>query len=214
MSFLTLPVGIAARPQIVGASIPTALRNVLPSSLFVAGMEAFVASTAPRKFVWDAVSVAADDGATIIKPSDVAGPDPGRWILQSVSVFYAEPYVFDLSGVYSGAAVPGFWTPPRLVLPGSAPRTLQRVFLFRRTAGTAGSTTVQLYRNGNPVLAAALSVTAGAGDYAAATTAAFNPGENVFNALDYIEPELQAVETHKPGPPPGPEGLTLALLFF
>lgn len=177
-------------------------------------MQALVTSTAPRAFVWDATSVAADDGATVIKPNDIAGPNPGRWVLESASSFYAEPYVFDLSGVYSSAAVPGFWTPPRFVLPGSAPRTLQRVFLFRRTAGTAGSTTVQLYRNGNPVLAAPLSVTAGAGDYAAATTATFNFGEDVFAVLDYIEPELQAVETHKPGPPSGPEGLTMALLFF
>lgn len=164
-------------------------------------------------FRWDPASVAADDGVNVIKPDDILPANPGRWLLVPPPGVTAEPYNFELSGVYSGALVPGYFAPPILVVPPAVPRTLVRVWMFRRTAGLAGSTTIQLYRNGNPILAAPLSVTAASGDYSAAQTVAFNAGEDVLGVTDIIECELQAVESYLAGPPPGPEGLRVVMQF-
>lgn len=211
MSFITLPPGAALRPKILSVSPATALRDVAPSSALATGMDADTAGGAYR---WDATSLLADNGTTVLRPNDVAALDPGRWLyVPPPGGGFPEPYEWALGGVYSGVVTPAFFDAPRLVVPPLAPRTLQRVWMLRRTAGTAGNTSVQVYRNGNPVLVVPLSVAAGSGDNAAAQTVAFNVGEDVFNATDIIEAAVVAVETFKAGPPPGPDGLRLILQF-
>lgn len=209
MSFLSLPAGAAARPLIVGIGAPTDLRVVLPSVLFRQGMEA---RTAAGVFVWDAASVAVDDGVSVIKPNDIAPANPGRWLIFP-PVAVPEPYRFLLAGVFSGVPVPAFFDPPELVINPYAPRTLKRVSMVRRTAGTAGATSIQISRNGALVLAAPLSVTAAAGAYATATTIAFVPGEEVFGPANIIDCVLLTTETFFAGPNPGPEGLRVLLEF-
>lgn len=208
MSYLS---GCPARPTLLPANV-VQLRAAAPSALFVDAMEAVLPGAA-SVYRWDPASTTADDGSLVIKPNDVAPADPGRWLIVTPPGITAEPYSFCIAGVYSAAAVPAYFDPPMLVIPPAAPRTLFRVWMIRRTAGLAGSTTIQLYRNGNPILVTPLSIAAASGDNAGAQTVIFNPGEDVFAATDIIECELQAVESYKAGPPPGPEGLRVLLQF-
>lgn len=54
-----------------------------PSNLFQKG---FVARITQSSFWdWDGTSTAVDDGTTIIKPSDITHPAPGRWLVVTVS---------------------------------------------------------------------------------------------------------------------------------
>lgn len=209
MSYITLPSGAGARPSFYNIGAATNLRTVAPSSVLITGQ---LAETASGFYRWDSTSVVADNGTTVLRPNDVPAPNPGRWVYQPPAVQTPEPYDWTAEGVYSGAAVPVYLNAPRVVwLP--APRTLQRALLLRRTAGGAGSSAVQVYRNGNPVLTVPLAVTAAAGDYAAAQTTSFQVGQDVFGPLDVIDVQLTSVESFKAGPPPGPEGLRLLLVF-
>lgn len=171
------------------------------------------ADTPAGAYRWDATSLLADNGTTVLRPLDVPALDPGRWLYVPPPAGFPEPYEWVIGGVYAAVLVPAYFDAPRLVVPPLAPRTLVRAWLIRRTAGTAGSSSVQVYRNGNPVLAAPLAVTAAAGDNDVQQTTAFNVGEDVFNAIDIIEAQLVTAETFNAGPPPGPDGLRLILQF-
>lgn len=193
--------------MLVGLIAATDLRQVLPSSLFREGMRAEVAAVGG--FAWSTASLAADDGATVIKPNDVAPGDPGRWLKMPSAGALADLH-FALSGVYSGAVVPGFFDPPLYVDVGFA---LAYARLDRRTAGTVGATQVDVLKNGVTIFGAGgPSVAAGAGDYATDTNNVFAPGANVFVPGDWLEVQLVTVETFAPGPPPGPEGLRVTLV--
>lgn len=75
---------IAARPLLC----PTSVANLrtCESSLFTAGMLALVTISGTRTlFSWDASSMAADDGTTVIKPNDISGGDPGRFLYLPLS---------------------------------------------------------------------------------------------------------------------------------
>lgn len=208
--FLTLPPGAAARPNIIGVASPVALRAVLPSSLFVVGMGAQIVGSNP--FVWDPASVAPDDGVSVICPNDITPPAPGRWLVSSGATPPAGSGAlhYPLTGVYSGAVVPGFYAPPDIA---DAAFTLDHVQLVRRTAGSAGSTDIDVLKNGTSILAAPLSIAFGAGDNASATTNTWAaPGANTFAPGDVIDVHLLAVETFLPGPPSGPEGLRVVLV--
>lgn len=169
------------------------------------------AETATGPFAWDSVSVAADDGVNVIKPNDLAPIDPGRWLrlASPVPPPGAGELHFTLSGMYAGAIVPGVFDPLYIAPLGF---TITSVQVMRRTAGLAGSTDIDVTKNGVSILAAPpLSVTAGAGDNATVVTAAFAPGANVFLANDILEVVLVAVETFNPGLPVGPEGLRIVI---
>lgn len=206
--FLSVPAGLGMRPAIVGASLPTDLRAVGPSSTFLSRQRAELPLLT---FAWDPTSVAPDDGATVIKPNDIAPIDPGRWVLvgSSTAPAGAGDVHFTLSGEYSAAAVPGFFDPPLYVEAGFA---LDHVRLMRRTAGTAGQTEIDVLKNGVSIFTALPAITAGAGDNATAVGNAFVLGANVFVPGDYIDVVLVGVETFKAGPPSGPEGLRVTLV--
>jgi len=207
VTYLSLPAGLAARPTILGG-IPTDLRAVLPSALFVRGMEARTTTTT---FAWSAVSVAADDGVTVIKPNDIAPLDPGRWLLAPATT--APPgsgeLHFTLSGEYSGAVVPAFFDPPYVAIAGF---TVAFVQLVRRTAGTAGFTEIDVLKNGVTILAAPpVKVTAAMGDDVSFFSNSFVPGQDIFLPTDRLDVVLSAVETFDAGPPAGPEGLRVVI---
>jgi hypothetical protein len=74
-SYLATP----SRPVISPASVAN-LRAV-PSNLFVGGMLCIVpVSAVMTLFSFDTTSMAVDDGATIVKPTDIDIGDPGRWL--------------------------------------------------------------------------------------------------------------------------------------
>lgn len=118
---------------------------------------------------------------------------------------------FKLSGEYSSAVVPGFFEPPRLMRDTV---TLVEATLIRRTAGSSGTTRVDVTKNGVSVFAtdpAKPQVLATSGDNATSIsttflTAAFIPG-------DIVEVVLETVETVLESLVPGPEGLTVELRF-
>jgi hypothetical protein len=64
----------ALRPNVVGIGVPTDLRPVAPSSLFIDGMTALAVATGGL-FAWDSASLTPDDGATPYTP---ANPPPRR----------------------------------------------------------------------------------------------------------------------------------------
>ena len=120
------------------------------------------------------------------------------------------PIVVQLFGEFSGAEFPGFIEAPFRM---GGPDTLRGVRIFRRYAGTAGTTRVNVQINGVSVFAfLAPTVTPGDGDYATSAVPCTKPV--VLN--DRIEVLLEDVETFSTGPTPqedGPEGLTVYLYF-
>lgn len=78
MSYFTLPAGASVRPEIEGLTTAAGVRQIAPSAIFAPGMRC---STSIGLFLWDATSLVADDGATVLRPNDVGVGDPGRWIL-------------------------------------------------------------------------------------------------------------------------------------
>ncbi len=207
MTFLSLPPGAASRPTIVGIGPAVDLRAVLPSSTFVNFQ---YAHTATGVFGWNSVSVAPDDGATVIKPNDIIAPAPGRWLRLNVAIPPgAGDLYFTLSGNYAAVPVPAFFDAPYIADVGF---TINYVSLARRTAGTAGSTSVDVLKNGVSVFAAAIpTVFAAAGDYASDIGNVFVPGADVFVPGDVLEIRLNTVETFLAGPPTGPEGLRVTV---
>jgi len=120
-------------------------------------------------------------------------------------------FVFSLSGEYSSTTIPDFFDTPRLV---RYSYLLLEVTLMRRTAGTLGTTRVDILVNSTSIFATDLDkpqVNALDGDYATDVKTTFtisgvSPG-------DIVEPVLETVETFKAGPPSGPEGLSLEVRF-
>lgn len=78
------------RGRPVGLPASAAQLRTEPSAKFVSGMAMLVAGvnnsvvvpsgTSFAIFEWDAASLQADDGVWAIKPNDIPGPNPGRWI--------------------------------------------------------------------------------------------------------------------------------------
>jgi hypothetical protein len=204
--------GIAVRPLVAVNGGPTALRPFGPSSGFATNMLAVVmVGLGPGFFVWDALSTAADDGATVIKPNDVAPGAPGRWVLMSGgSSMAAEAFVFRLEGDYSGAILDGSFDGPMLVI---SARTIARVWLLRRTAGSAGTTRVAVLVNGANIFPAPVNepqVTSSMGDYAIASSTTFVPGSASLVQNDTIEVILRDKEDASAA---GPEGLCVVIEF-
>ena len=198
-------------PPITVADVP-ALRAV-QSNLFVDGCLARTFGSS--FFEWDSTSGAGDDGVNVIQPTDVAGN--GRWLLIPLAAAAPpkEPAIFRLSGVYSGAGVPGFFDPPHSIGPTEAARTIVGVEMFRRTAGTAGQTRVDILVNGVTIFGGGpltqCIVTAAAGDNVPGGHGAITAPAVPANS--YIDASLEEVETALAGPPPGPEGLFVKVRF-
>lgn len=203
-----------ALPPVTVADV-VALRGV-QSNLFVDGCLA--RTFASSFFEWSSTSGLGDDGVNVIRPTDIAIPDPGRWLLIPLSAATPpkEPAIFRLSGVYSGALVPGFFDPPHYIGVTEAARTIVGVEMFRRTAGTAGQTRVDILVNGvtifDGVPANLPTVTAGAGDNVAGAHISLIVAGAV-PAGARIDASLEEVETALVGPPPGPEGLFVKVRF-
>lgn len=71
---------IGARPTAIATS--AANLRTEPSAKYVQGQLVLVPIAAtPTQFSWDAASLAADDGTTVIKPNDIAPLAPGRFLL-------------------------------------------------------------------------------------------------------------------------------------
>ena len=122
-----------------------------------------------------------------------------------------EPAIFRLSGPYSGAIVPGLYDPPHYC---EQARTIVGVDLFRRTAGSANFTQIDVQVNGVSIYALLVDhpiILFGAGNNA------YNAGGPIaFPAVapgQYIDVVLEAVEGFLLGPPVGPEGLFAKVRF-
>lgn len=123
---------------------------------------------------------------------------------------------FSLAGFeYSGVIVPGFFEAPVLI---RVPRLILEVSLIRRTAGTAGTTRLNLLKNGTTIFtnaAAQPQVTAVAGDNAIDVVSAdADFADRLLAAGDRFEPQLEEVETFNVGPPEGPEGFELRVRYL
>lgn len=122
-------------------------------------------------------------------------------------------WVFTLSGVYDQALVPGVFDPPRRA---ATTRTISRVELVRRTAGAAGTTRLDVKKNGTSIFGSPPlypHVSAIDGDYATVSVATFKEDGATLFAGDILEVSLEETETHLIGPSEGPEGLTLTVFF-
>ena len=80
MSYFSLPSGAYARPSLCGVASIADLRASGPSANFANGMVAVV--TGVSTFAFDAASTTADNGTTVIKPTDIPS-GPGRWLAVS-----------------------------------------------------------------------------------------------------------------------------------
>jgi hypothetical protein len=200
--------GCPARPTLLPSSAAQ-LRAAAPSALFVSTMSARLGSA---DFFWAPASLAVDDGINVIKPNDVPLLNPGRWLF----IPSAAPggFVdFELSGVYAAAIVPGtfdpMWSP-------KTNATITLIELTRRTAGTAGTTLLDITINGVTLFLLPADqplATAGFGDNVVQYFSIFDPAMVTLVPTDLVECVLQTVETFKLGPPPGPEGLRVRLYY-
>lgn len=207
MPFFSPAPNLKLRPMVCVDGAAILLRALAPSSQLAPFMIAY--SSADGLFIWDDQSLAADDGATIIKPTDVGVFQKGRWLSYSITLQPLPPYVFSLDGPYQGAHVPGFFGAPIYC---SSSRTISKVQLLRRTCGDAGSTRVNIYVNGVELMTAGNQpiVLAGDGDYANAASTTFVAGVNILGAGDIVECALMSAET---GELSIPEGIHVSVEF-
>lgn len=116
-----------------------------------------------------------------------------------------------VAGQYSGTAVPSLLGVPHLV---RSARTVQEVSIVRRTAGTAGTTRVDVLVDGVSIFANdgdKPQVTAASGDDASnVTTTILNPNVTAGQRIDF---ELETVETVLVGPPAGPADFEVAIVL-
>lgn len=118
---------------------------------------------------------------------------------------------FRLSGEYSAISIPAYVDSTYVT---TTERTLSSVTLSRRTAGTSGTTKIDVYKNGVSIFAADIDkpqVTAAGGDLAYDQSVTFST--NSFIVGDFIDIVIDSVETYLAGPPEGPEGITVILKF-
>ena len=99
---------------------------------------------------------------------------------------------FRLSGIFSGVSVPGTFDPS---YPITSARTISSVKIVRRTAGSSGTTTVDILKNGVSVFGAnpKPSVTFTDGDNAIDTVSVFS--DSAFAIDDLLDVELETVES-------------------
>ena len=196
----------ALRPNVVVIGVPTDLRPVAPSSLFIDGMTALAVATGGL-FAWDSASLTPDDGATVIKPDDLGVIDPGRWkkvILAAPA--QPPPLLFGLVGPYNDANVPGTFDPPVLI---EMAATINTVSLLRRDPGTAGNTTIDVLVNGSSIFALPVdrpTVSSGAGSFA--TDSKVPTVGGVLTPGDIVEVYLVDKET---GDATRPQGIRVAI---
>lgn len=129
------------------------------------------------------------------------------------AVLIPAEWVFTLSGVYDQAVVPGYFDPPRRA---PTTRTISRVEMLRRTAGSSGTTLIDVKKSGASIFGAPMllpRVNASDGDYATASVSTFKEGGATLLVGDIVEVSLEEVEDHAPGPDEGPEGLTVVIYF-
>lgn len=163
-------------------------------------------------FRLEKTSTAIVDGVNVIATDTGAG----RWIKYAVGGaadgYHLSYLNFRLSGEYSSAVVPGFFEPPFLF---SSPwGIILSASLIRRTAGTSGTTRVDVLQNGvslfGGIPASMPQVDASSGDnYSSIKN--LSDITRIITATDYIDVSLEEVETYKIGPPEGPEGIFVSL---
>ena len=118
-----------------------------------------------------------------------------------------------LDGVYDQARLPGAFDAARYVEDN---RTITGVRLLRRRAGSAGSTVINVTKNGASVFAVLGDqpvVPAGAGSYASDLKAPTAPGAAACVPGDVLEVYLEQVEDPTVVPGAGPEGIAVVILF-
>lgn len=99
---------------------------------------------------------------------------------------------FELTGIYSGAGVPGTFNPPYLFLDDY---TIQSVSILRRNAGISGTTMVDVLKNGVSIFAndtVKPQVDFDDGDYAINTVSSFV--NDSISTNDYIDIILETAE--------------------
>jgi hypothetical protein len=122
-----------------------------------------------------------------------------------------ETYLFRLEGPFAGAAVPGTFDGPMLVI---SARTIANVWLLRRKHGGSGTTRITVRINHTNLFSSPANepqVTTAMGDYAVVSSNVFNPGVENLSSGDVVEVFLQEVETDNP--PDTPEGLCVIIEF-
>jgi len=198
-----------SRPSI-GAASAAALRATGPSVQFGLSQPAFILGALYR---FDPASLAVDDGVSVVKPNDIPALNPGRWLIVPTAGAAGGFVDFELSGVYAAAIVPGtfdpMWSP-------KTNATITLIELTRRTAGTAGTTLLDITINGVTLFLLPADqplATAGFGNNVVQYFSIFDPAMVTLVPTDLVECVLQTVETFKLGPPPGPEGLRVRLYY-
>lgn len=119
---------------------------------------------------------------------------------------------FQLSGEYSAIYIPSYIDSTYVTISN---RTLDSVTLARRTAGTSGTTRVDVLKNGVSIFASNPNkpqVTAAAGDSAYNQSTTFTTSS--FVTGDFIDVIIDSAETYKSGATDGPEGITVILKFI
>jgi hypothetical protein len=113
---------------------------------------------------------------------------------------------FILAGIYSGATIDGYIEPPYPIVTA---RTISSVTLMRRTAGDGGATRIDVLKNGSSIFDGPTKpqVAYTEGDNAIDTVTSFDAGEASLSVNDYLDIQLEAVETGSP------EGLTVVVRF-
>lgn len=115
--------------------------------------------------------------------------------------------IFRLAGVFGGVSVPGFFDPPFPILTN---RTIAEVGLVRRTAGTSGTTRVDVLVNGTTSIFSSdgvkPQVDSTDGDNAQDTRISFTAAASLSDG-DFIDVELETVEGGSP------EGLAVLVRF-
>jgi hypothetical protein len=100
---MTAYLSINSRPSLSAADA-AALRAGISQQY---GIGQFAVLSGSRKlFFWDPASAAADDGTTVIKPDDIAGPNPGRFLV--VGDTAATPNTYALRDGAGGLTVGAF----------------------------------------------------------------------------------------------------------
>lgn len=157
----------------------------------------------PQVFINDINSTYSFTQPGLSGPATISGPS-----IESISFRLANPYdgVTPLPGNFDG--------PVRI----KGRFIITDIILTRRTAGSSGSTRVDVQRTRAGTEVSLYNVDAdkpiiafGSGNWQSVSAPPTLTNGNILQDGDIISPSLELVEGHLNGPPPGPEGLELLI---
>lgn len=155
-------------------------------------------------------STESDDGNNVVKPDTVGEREAGRWHNMTAGGGGGgggeKDIVIQLAGGVYDASKLGFISAPLFNMNGGQYDRLH-VHAVRRVPGSAGKTKMTVLVNGAPV--GSVEIDSWGGQYAKRGVDI----DCIVNYYDVIEVRLDEVEDPNPGPPEGPAGLTVLIVF-